>query len=143
MRSIRVGEGDEALDARLSAELGALNADAMADAGAQLELTVRIEDDLGLAAGISGWTWGIASGIAMTWVREDQRAGGLGGVLLDAFEAEARERGARQVIVTSFTFQAPGFYERHGYTEFARWRDVPVSGQDDVHLRKELLPPAG
>ena len=40
--------------------------------------------------------------------------------------------------VTSFTFQAPGFYERHGYVEFARWRDVPVAGEDDVHLRKEL-----
>lgn len=50
MRSIHVGEGDEALDQRLSTELG-------------------------LAAGISGWTWGVAAGIGMTWVRDDQRAG--------------------------------------------------------------------
>jgi len=143
MASIRVGEGDEALDQRLSDELGAGNSAAMAHAGPQRELTVRIEDDAGLAAGVSGWTWGVAAGIAMTWVRDDCRAAGLGGQLLDSFEAEARERGAHHVIVTSFTFQAPGFYQRHGYVEFARWRDVPVAGQDDVHLRKQLASPAG
>ncbi|WP_198652282.1 GNAT family N-acetyltransferase [Nocardioides allogilvus] len=134
----RVGEGDEALDRQLSAELDAVNSAAMSHAGPQRELTVRIEDEFGLVAGISGWTWGVAAGIAMTWVRADQRASGLGGELLDAFEAEARARGAQHVFVTSFTFQAPGFYERRGYVEFARWVDVPVAGQDDVHLRKEL-----
>jgi hypothetical protein len=33
---------------------------------------------------------------------------------LTAFEDEARARGCTRVFVTSFTFQAPGFYERHG-----------------------------
>jgi len=55
-----------------------------------------------------------------------------------AFEAEARRRGAKRVFVTSFTFQAPGFYERHGYSEIFRWDGVPVTGQADVHFRKEL-----
>ena len=32
------------------------------------------------------------------------------------------------MFVTSFTFQAPGFYERHGYREIFRWDDVPVAG---------------
>ncbi len=137
-----VGEGDEALDQRLSDELDAFNAEAMAHAGPQRELTVRVEDAVGLAAGVSGWTWGEAAGIAMTWVRPDVRSAGLGGRLLAAFEQEARARGVRVVYVTSFTFQAPAFYERRGYVEIARWDSLPVAGEADVHLRKELAPPA-
>lgn len=137
-----VGEGDPALDQRLSDELDAVNAAAMAHAGEQRELTVRIEDGEGLAAGISGWTWGQAAGIAMTWARADVRGAGLGARLLEAFEAEAARRGVRHVFVTSFTFQAPAFYERHGYVELARWESLPVPGEADVHLRKELASPA-
>lgn len=110
----RVGDSDPALDQRLSDELDAFNAAAMASAGEQRELTVRIDDDRGLAAGISGWTWGLAAGIAMSWTRADVRGSGLGADLLASFETEAARRGVRHVYVTSFTFQAPAFYERHG-----------------------------
>ena len=103
------------------------------------ELTVQILDDEGeLAAGMSGWTWGVAAGIGMTWVRDDARGAGLGTRLLAEFEAEARNRACTHIFVTSFTFQAPGFYERHGYAEIFRWDDVPVVGSSDVHLRKNL-----
>ena len=91
------------------------------------ELTVQIlDDDSELAAGLSGWTWGGAAGIAMTWVRQQARGAGLGSRLLDEFEREARARGCTRVFVTSFTFQAPGFYERHGYREIFRWEGVPT-----------------
>ena len=33
---------------------------------------------------------------------------------------------------------APGFYERQGYREIFRWDGVPVEGEADVHLRKDL-----
>lgn len=138
-----VGDGDATLDERLSAELDAFNAAAMGHAGPQRELTVRIEDAAGLAGGISGWTWGTAAGIAMTWVRDDCRGSGLGAQLLEAFEAEAASRGVRFVYVTSFTFQAPAFYERNGYVEFARWDELPMAGEADVHLRKALPGAAG
>jgi GNAT superfamily N-acetyltransferase len=74
----------------------------------------------------------------MTWVRADVRGARLGARLLTDFEAEALRRGCTHVFVTSFTFQAPAFYERHGYVEFARWQDVPRTGEADVHLRKDL-----
>jgi hypothetical protein len=44
------------------------------------------------------------------------------------------------VFVTSFTFQAPEFYAKHGYREIFRWEGVPTSDAADVHLRKELAP---
>jgi GNAT superfamily N-acetyltransferase len=134
-----VGEADAQLDQRLADELDLVNAEATRGTAPARELTVRIHDAPGeLAAGMSGWTWGLAAGIGMTWVRADARGAGLGGRLLAEFEAEARNRGCTHVFVTSFTFQAPGFYERHGYREIFRWEDLPVVGASDVHLRKEL-----
>lgn len=135
----RVGEAVPALDQRLSDELDRVNAEATQGTAPARELTVQILDDDGeLAAGMSGWSWGVAAGIGMTWVRQDTRGAGLGTALLDHFEAEAKARGCTHVFVTSFTFQAPGFYERHGYREIFRWQDVPVVGASDVHFRKDL-----
>lgn len=134
-----VGEADAALDQRLSEELDAVNAAATAGTPAARELTVRLVDAGDeLVAGISGWTWGVAAGIGMTWVHSDARGKGLGERLLADFEAEARARGCTHVFVTSFTFQAPGFYERHGYREIFRWEGVPTPDAADVHFRKEL-----
>ena len=134
-----VGEADAELDQRLSDELDVVNAAATAGTPAARELTVRLSDADGqLAAGVSGWTWGVAAGIGMTWVREDTRGHGLGERLLAEFEAEARARGCTHVFVTSFTFQAPGFYEKQGYREIFRWEGVPTADASDVHFRKEL-----
>lgn len=136
---LAVGDAVPELDQRLSDELDLVNAEATKGTAPARELTVQVLDDEGkLAAGMSGWTWGVAAGIGMTWVREDTRGAGLGTTLLDEFEAEARKRGCTHVFVTSFSFQAPGFYERHGYGEIFRWDDVPVVGAFDVHFRKDL-----
>ncbi|WP_246081655.1 GNAT family N-acetyltransferase [Nocardioides litoris] len=138
------GGADPALDQRLSDELDAWNAAATPGVEPARELTVRAgtgdAGDAGddLAGGVSGWTWGEAAGIAMTWVREGDRGTGLGARLLAAFEDEARARGCTHVFVTSFTFQAPAFYERAGYREILRWEGVPSAGAADVHLRKDL-----
>lgn len=135
---IETGEADAALDALLSAGLDRHNI-AATGIGDQRELTVAVRDQAGeVAAGLSGWTWGTAAGIGMVWVRDDHRKSGLGGRLLEAAEAEARRRGCTQVTVSSFTFQAPAFYERHGYVEFARTEGIPVAGHADVHFRKDL-----
>lgn len=133
-----IGGADAALDQRLGDELDRFNAAATADVPASEELTVRLEEGGELLAGLSGWTWGSAAGIGMLWVREDQRGTGAGARLLAAFEHEAAARGCRHVFVTSFTFQAPDFYRRHGYVEMFRWESVPSPGRDDVHLRKDL-----
>ncbi len=132
------GRADPALDQRLNDELSAFNAGATPDVPPAEELTIRMETDGELVAGASGWTWGQAAGIGMTWVRSDQRGDGIGARLLAAFESEAVTRGCTHVFVTSFTFQAPGFYERLGYEEIFRWQSVPTPGRDDVHLRKTL-----
>lgn len=49
---------------------------------------------------------------------EPLRGQDLGARLLYEVEAEAQRRGCRRAVVETSTFQAPGFYIRHGYTEF-------------------------
>ena len=134
-----VGGADPELDKRLSGELDKVNAEATKGIAPARELTVQIRDESGeLAAGMSGWTWGVAAGIGLTWVRDTSRGDGLGAQLLTKFEDQARARGCTHVFVTSFTFQAPGFYERHGYREIFRWQGVPTEDGADVHFRKDL-----
>ena len=135
---LTIGDGDAELDARLDAELSAFN---LATSGVHVrsEFTVKIEDGAdGLVAGLSGWTWGTCAGISLVWVREDRRAQGAGARLLAAAERVARERGCHQIVVSSFTFQAPGFYERHGFVETGRTDGLPIEGAADVHLAKRL-----
>lgn len=133
-----IGGSDPALDQRLSDELDAYNRTA-AGAGEQREFTVKVEDGRGhLVAGLSGWTWGTAAGIGMAWVREDRRREGHGSRLLDAAERIALDRGCERIHVSSFTFQAPGFYARHGYVQVGRTEALPVAGQADVHFVKHL-----
>ena len=135
---LRVGGADAALDERLSAALDDHNAAATGRSD-QRELTVQVRDaDGDLLAGLSGWTWGTCAGVAMVWVREDARGEGWGARLLQAAEGAARERGCVQLLVSSFTFQAPEFYRRQGYVEFARSEGIPVEGSADVHLVKHL-----
>jgi GNAT superfamily N-acetyltransferase len=139
---LTVGDEDADLDARLDAELSEYN---LATSGVHVrsQFTVKIQDDAGeLVAGLSGWTWGTCAGISLVWVREDRRARGAGGRLLAAAERVARERGCHQLVISSFTFQAPGFYERHGFVETGRIAGLPIEGAADVHLVKRLRRPA-
>lgn len=133
-----VGDGDDELDARLGAELTAYNT-AASGSGDQRRLTVGVRDASGdLVAGLSGWTWGTSAGVSLLWVRADERGAGWGARLLAAAELEARARGCTQLTLSSFTFQAPGFYRRQGYAETARTTGIPTAPHADVHLRKEL-----
>jgi GNAT superfamily N-acetyltransferase len=135
---LSIGDKDADLDARLDAELSAYN---LETSGVHVRsvFTVKIEDDAGdLVAGLSGWTWGTCAGISLVWVREDRRNQRAGARLLAAADRVARERGCHQIVVSSFTFQAPGFYERHGFVETGRTEGLPIEGAADVHLAKRL-----
>lgn len=66
--------------------------------------------------------------IAHLWVHESQRGRGLGRMLMQAAEEEARQRGCEQVVLSTHTLQAPKFYERLGYE-----RQVAVLGQPKGH----------
>ncbi|GAA3619190.1 hypothetical protein GCM10022223_40010 [Kineosporia mesophila] len=87
--------------------------------------------------GLTGWTWGGTCGVSMLWVHADHRAGGWGGKLLAAAEDQARRRGCARMVLSSFTFQAPDFYRRHGYVETGRAEGYPA-GNAQVHFLRTL-----
>jgi ribosomal protein S18 acetylase RimI-like enzyme len=88
-------------------------------------------------AGLYGWTWGGSCSIQDLWVHKDLRGQGYGTQLLHAAEQEARTRGCHQVVLDSLSFQAPGFYQKHGYEVFAILEDHPRN-HCNYYLRKRL-----
>jgi GNAT superfamily N-acetyltransferase len=90
-----------------------------------------------LRAGLAGHTWGGCCEIRFLWVREAERRSGLGSALLRGAEYEARARGCDQVVLSTHSFQAPGFYRRHGYVEVGRAEGYP-RGHAQIFLGKRL-----
>lgn len=69
------------------------------------------------------------------WVSPQHRKGGIGSQLLAKAEAIARERGCLGAYLETFSFQAPDFYQRHGFQEFGRIDDYPP-GHATIWLKK-------
>jgi GNAT superfamily N-acetyltransferase len=102
-----------------------------------LSIMLRAEDG-DLYAGLHGFTWGGCCVIKTLWVAESHRGQGLGGRLLDAAGDEAAKRGCVQVVLSTHSFQAPQFYERHGYRAVATIKDYPM-GHSEIMMIKRLV----
>jgi GNAT superfamily N-acetyltransferase len=101
-------------------------------------LAIFLRDAAGaVLGGLTGYTWGGCLKIAYLWLPEEQRGQGYGTQLLQAAERVGRERGCRQAILDSHSFEAPAFYQRAGYTASVVAEDVPV-GHQQVFLAKRL-----
>ena len=78
-------------------------------------LTALVRDSEGqIIAGLIAELWGGCLELRYLWVHEAWRGCGYGKRLLVAAETEARARDCVQVVVDTFSFQAPAFYEKHG-----------------------------
>jgi GNAT superfamily N-acetyltransferase len=87
--------------------------------------------------GVVGHIWGDWMHLAILWVDEGLRGRGYGTRLLEAAEAYARERGCHAVYLETASFQAPDFYPRFGYEEFALLEAYPP-GHRKHFYRKTL-----
>jgi GNAT superfamily N-acetyltransferase len=58
-------------------------------------------------------------------VAEGYRKARLGSRLLEAAEAEARNKNCVGVYLDTYEFQARGFYEKHGYSVFGTQENYP------------------
>jgi N-acetylglutamate synthase-like GNAT family acetyltransferase len=101
-------------------------------------LAFVIRDEAGeIVAASAGYTWAGIAEIRQMWVDEALRGQGHGRALLDAMVAEARRRGVRHIWLASYSFQAPGFYEKAGFKRMAEFADCPP-GHANVILCKRL-----
>jgi N-acetylglutamate synthase-like GNAT family acetyltransferase len=95
----------------------------------QLCLVIDHENGDTVAA-LTGDIWGECCEVRQLWVAEPFGRRGHGRSLLQAAEAEARRHGCRRVVISTHSFQAPGFYARLGYRRVAI-----VEGQPEGHAK--------
>lgn len=80
------------------------------------------------------WNW---LHIDILWVDEAWRGHGFGQRLLLQIEEAARQRGARHVFLDTFSFQAPGLYEKAGYRLYGELPGFP-EGHTRYFYTKQL-----
>ena len=71
-----------------------------------------------IRAGIAGNSGQGSLYVRLLWVHDDERGKGLGRKLLAMAEAEGVKRGCHTAYLDTFSFQAPAFYPKFGYSEF-------------------------
>jgi GNAT superfamily N-acetyltransferase len=73
--------------------------------------------------------------IDLVYLPAELRGAGLGSRILRMAEEEAVRRGCCGAVLYTINFQAPGFYERHGWREFGRVPCQPA-GTSRVFMTK-------
>jgi GNAT superfamily N-acetyltransferase len=78
--------------------------------------------------------------IDLVYLPETMRGQNIGSRLLQMMEQEGASRGCKSAFLLTITYQAPGFYQRHGWTEFGRIACDPP-GAARVFMTKTLQKP--
>jgi GNAT superfamily N-acetyltransferase len=97
-----------------------------------------LEDGDDLVGAVAGYTWGGICELRQVWVDDQHRGCGFGAALLHAAINEATRRGCVHVLLTTYDFQAPGFYLHYGFEEVARVPDKPL-GHTEIIMRRRCV----
>lgn len=89
-------------------------------------------------AGIKGEFINQLVRVNLVWVDENNRNKGIGTKLFEALEKYAKEHNYKIIQLFTTDFQAPGFYEKLGFTCMAKVDRVFVGGKIDYLMRKVL-----
>ena len=96
-----------------------------------------VRDDAGaIHAGLIGHCYAGWLFVNLLWVEAELRRSGIGCELMKDAERRAVEFGCHSAWVDTFSFQAPLFYQKLGYKEFARL-DYPPQ-HERIFFRKPL-----
>ena len=88
-----------------------------------------------IIAGYNGHAWGRSCELSHVWVQNEYRGQGLGTLLLQHAEAEAVTRDCVQIVLATHSFQAPGFYERRGFTRKYCIEGHPQGHADIIYVK--------
>ena len=121
------------------AALNRFNWDAVGEDGhAPLNIVTHDEDGNVIGGILGGTYWGWLY-VDILWVRENHRRKGIGSRLLAEAEEEAVRRGCHHAHLDTMSWQAPEFYQRHGYELIGILPDIPT-GYQKYLLMKSLTP---
>ena len=128
---------DASFDALLSEGLDRFNIDTTG-IDDKRPLTVRVTDPAtGEVGGITGRTSLGVLFIDLFYLPPALRGSGIGSTLLARAEEEGRRRGCHTGVLYTISFQAPGFYTRHGWSTFGEIASEPP-GTRRVFMTKRL-----
>lgn len=91
-----------------------------------------------IIGGITGTYFWQMMHIDFLWVDPAQQGNGIAAKLIVKIEQHAHELKCRRVTVDTFSFQAPRFYRKQGFREFAILEDHP-SGHSQHYFEKWLI----
>ena len=89
---------------------------------------------LGGLVGDTYWGW---LNIDDFWIDKSLWGKGYGKKLLEMAETEAKSRGCLSAFLSTYSFQARGFYEKFGYRIIGQMDDYPP-GQSYYWMRKDF-----
>lgn len=137
--SIRHARGKDIKE--IDQKLGAFNQSMLSFVGeSEKPLSYVIRKSGHMIAGISACIdWGHVLYVDLLFVEAEHRNLGLGRILLNMVEREAKIQGAGLVQTDTFDFQAKGFYLKNGYEIFGVLDDCPRPGHKRFYLKKALL----
>ncbi|MFP5114089.1 GNAT family N-acetyltransferase [Bacillaceae bacterium C204] len=95
-------------------------------------------EDRKIVGGITGTIFWYHLHIDYLWVDNSLRGKGYGKELLNHIEKTAREKNCRLILLDSFSFQAPDFYQKFGYNVVGIVEDHP-KGYKQYFLEKKLF----
>ena len=76
--------------------------------------------------------------LELLWVEVPHRGQGIAAALLEDIEDEAVQLGAHSAYLWTQEFEAPGFYYKYGYREFAQL-DEFMRGHQLIGMKKKLV----
>ena len=102
------------------------------------KVTYVVKDDHDqILGGIAAhYNWGRMQ-IDFLWINEQLRQQGIGKELRARVEAYAREKGCTLLILDTFSFQAPDFYKKNGFSVFGMIENHP-DGYHQYFLQKRI-----
>ena len=95
-------------------------------------------EDGGVLGGAVGKLIFTAFHLKYFWLSEPLRGLGYGTQVLKLMEQEAIKRGAINMFLDTYSFQAPEFYKSAGFQEVGRFTDYPKAGVDNIFYQKAL-----
>ena len=98
---------------------------------------VEYDTNGNIIGGILGGTYWGWMYVDILWVHENHRYKGIGSKLLREAEKEATCRGCHHVHLDTMSWQAPEFYQKHGYEAIGILPDIP-NGYQKYLLMKAL-----
>lgn len=101
------------------------------------DLTVAVQSDGKPVGGCYAWTWAGICNVLFLHLPKENRGRGLGRRVMMAVEEEARRRGCHEIVLWTYSFQAPVFYQNLGFEIIHTFDDHP-RGHKQHHLRKLL-----